>query len=145
MEERAAKTSPPDRADLKADAGPGEDRAPGPAEAPSRQSAVTSALLRARWADPAYRTRITASMAAKWQDTAYRERASGNNRDERVYGWRHVASGTEVRRTKQEMREEYGLKPDGLDAIVAGRIASTLGWALIPKPRMPAGPRWIFP
>lgn len=102
-------------------------------------------MLRSRWADPAFRAQMAARMAAKWLDPAYREQARGNNRDEKVYGWRHVASGVEVRRTKQEMREEYGLKPDGLDAVVAGRSATTSGWALIPKPRMPEGPRWIFP
>jgi len=142
---RHANTSPPDSPDLSAVTGPGEDQAPGPVEAPSRQSATSSATLRRRWADPAYRAKIAAAMAEKWQDPAYRERASGNNRDDKVYGWRHVASGVEVRRTKQEMREEYGLKPDGLDAVVAGRIKTTRGWALIPKPRMPEGPRWIFP
>ena len=102
-------------------------------------------MLRRRWADPACRAKIAAAMAEKWQDPDYRERASGNNRDEKVYGWWHVASGVEVRRTKQEMREEYGLKHDGLDAVVAGRTIATRGWMLIPKPRMPDGPRWIFP
>jgi hypothetical protein len=45
--------------------------------------------------------------------------------DSKVYSWRHVASGVEVRRTKQEMRAEYGLKHDRLDAVVAGWIAAT--------------------
>lgn len=112
---RHANTSPLDSPDLSADTSPGEDQAPGPVEARSRKSAALSATLRRRWADPAYRAKIAAAMAEKWQDPAYRERASGNHRDDKVYGWRHVASGVEVRRTKQEMREEYGLKPDGLD------------------------------
>ncbi|MEA9578107.1 hypothetical protein VC218_03980 [Xanthomonas nasturtii] len=84
-------------------------------------------------------------MAETWQDPAYREHARGNNRDEKVYDWRHVGSGVEVRRTKQEMRDECGLKADGLDAVVAGRITTTRGWAMIARLRMPDGPRWIFP
>lgn len=43
------------------------------------------------------------------------------------------------------MQEEFGLKPEGLSDVVAGRINSTLGWQLTPKARMPEGPKWIFP
>lgn len=113
--------------------------------APSRQQATSSKHMRALWADPAYRAKISAAMAAKWQDPVYRERAAGNNRDNRSYRWRHLASGQIVTRTKLEMREEYGLKADALDSLVAGRSRTSQGWALEPKPRMPDGPRWIFP
>lgn len=44
------------------------------------------------------------------------------NRHERIHRWQHVTSGRIVSRTKTEMRDEYGLKPDSLDSHVAGRI-----------------------
>jgi hypothetical protein len=80
-----------------------------------------------------------------WQDPAYRERASGNRRDDAKYRWRHLPSGRVVTRTKREMREEFGLKADALSALAAGRNNTSQGWALEMKPRMPVGPRWIFP
>ena len=43
------------------------------------------------------------------------------------------------------MREEFGLTAHGLDNVVAGRTKNTGGWDLIPKPRVPDGPKWIFP
>ena len=72
-------------------------------------------------------------------------KASGNNRDETVYGWRQRATGLTIRRTKAEMREEFGLTPYGLDSVGAGRSKSTGGWEAVPKARMPDGPKWIFP
>lgn len=44
-----------------------------------------------------------------------------------------------------KMQEEFGLGAAGLCDVVAGRTKSTRGWELIPKPRMPVGPKWIFP
>lgn len=97
------------------------------------------------WADPDYRARMSAQMKARWADPAYRERAAGNNRDERTYRWQYVASGLIVSQTKLEMRQQYGLKPDALDGLVAGRIQTSRGWRLAPRSLLGEGPRWIFP
>lgn len=88
---------------------------------------------------------MAALSKARWSDPEYRDRARGFRRDDKVYHWRNVQTGETVRRTRLEMREEYGLKADGLDAVVAVRSQTTRGWGLVPKPRMPAGPKWIFP
>lgn len=127
------------------------DGTPPPPGLTDREDAGTGAPARnpgnrtLPWADPAFQARISAAMAARWQDPAYRERASGNHRDDTRYRWRHLASGRIVTRTKVEMREEFGLKADALNALAAGRNKTSRGWALEPKPRMPPGPRWIFP
>lgn len=97
------------------------------------------------WADPDYRARISTQMKARWADPAYRERARGFNRDERTYRWQHVASGQIVSRTKAEMREEHGLRPDSLDGLVVGRIQTSGGWRLAPRSLLGAEPQWIFP
>lgn len=149
MAERHADKPPPDSPDL-VEAGArdqvlqAEPRTPAQAlsERRSRTAKANTARL---WADPAYRKRISAQFKARWADPEYRARASGNHRDNTVYGWRQRSTGLTVRRTKAEMREEFGLPADGLDSAVAGRIKSTRGWELVPKPRMPVGPRWIFP
>lgn len=70
----------------------------------------------------------------------YRERAGDFNRDTRTYRWQHIASGQIVSRTKREMREEFGLRADSLDAIVAGRTATSLGWRLAPAVSLGRGP-----
>lgn len=149
MAERHADQPPPDSLDL-GPAGARDDDLQAeprtPAQVPRRrQSEASRAALARCWADPEYRARVSASFKAKWSDPEYRERASGNNRDDTVYGWRQVATGLTVRRTKSEMREEFGLKADGLASLVAGRSQTTGGWVLAPKPRMPEGPKWIFP
>lgn len=84
-------------------------------------------------------------MKARWADPAYRERARGFHRDERTYRWQHVESGRIVSRTKLEMREEHGLRPDSLDGLVAGRIQTSRGWRLAPRSLLGESPRWIFP
>lgn len=48
-------------------------------------------------------------------------------------------------RTKLEMREEHGLRPDSLDGLVAGCIQTSRGWRLAPRSLLGEGPRWIFP
>ena len=96
------------------------------------------------WADPEYRARVSAQMKARWADPAYRERARGFHRDERTYRWQHVESGRIVSRTKAEMREEHGLRPDSLDG--RGRAYPELrGWRLAPRSLLGKAPRWIFP
>jgi len=80
------------------------------------------------WADPDYGARMFALMEARWADPAYRERERGFHRDERTYRWQHIESGRVVSRTKAEMREEHGLRPDSLDSLVAGRIQTSRGW-----------------
>lgn len=97
------------------------------------------------WADPDYRARMSAQMKARWADPAYRERARSFNRDGRTYRWQHVASGRIVSRAKHEMRDEYGLKPESLDSLVAGRIQTSQGWRLAPRSLLGESPRWIFP
>ena len=149
MAERHADQPPPDSLDLSTEAGAPDEmqaRAGAPAKVlRTRQAEATRAAVARLWADPSYRARMSARFKAKWSDPEYRERASGNNRDDTVYGWRQVATGLTVRRTKSEMREEFGLKADGLASVVAGRSQTTGGWVLAPKPRMPDGPKWIFP
>lgn len=116
-----------------------------PGEAASRQATATRKAMARLWADPEHRARISAQMKARWADPAYRERARGFHRDERTYRWQHVASGRIVSRTKLEMREEYGLRPDSLDGLVAGRIQTSRGWRLAPRSVLGEGSRWIFP
>ena len=72
---------------------------------------------------------------------AYRKRALGFSRDECTYRWEHVASGRIVSRTKAEMREEHGLRPDSLDSFVAGRIQTFRGWRLAPRNLLGDSPR----
>lgn len=84
-------------------------------------------------------------MKAKWADPAYRERARGFHRDERTYRWQHIVSGRIVSRTKAEMCQQYGLKSDSLDSLVAGRIQTSRGWRLAPRSLLGEGPRWLFP
>lgn len=149
MAERHADQPPQDSLDLSTEAGALDEmqaRAGAPAKVlRTRQAEATSAAVARLWADPTYRERMSARFKAKWSDPEYRERASGNNRDDTVYGWRQVATGLTVRHTKSEMQEEFGLKADGLASVVAGRIMSTGGWELIPKDRMLVGQKWIFP
>lgn len=84
-------------------------------------------------------------MAERWQDPTYRVRARGFHCDERTYRWQHIASGRVVSRTKAEMRKEHDLRPDSLDALVAGRIRTSRGWLLAPQNLLGESPRWIFP
>lgn len=149
MAERHADQPPPDSLDLgpagaRDDDLQAEPRAPAQVPRKPRSEASRAALARC-WADPEHRARVSARFKAKWSDPEYREKASGNNRDNSVYGWRQRSTGLTVRRTKAEMREEFGLTAEGLDSVVAGRSKSTGGWEAIPKPRMPDGPKWIFP
>lgn len=116
-----------------------------PGEAVSRQAKASREAMAERWADPDYRARISAQMKARWADPAYRERARGNNRDPRTYRWQHNASGRIVSRTKLEMREEFGLKPDALDCLVSGCTRTSRGWRLAPRSLLGEAPRWIFP
>lgn len=97
------------------------------------------------WADPDYRARMSAQMKARWADPDCRERARSFNRDGRAYRWQHVASGRIVSRAKHEMRDEYGLKPESLDSLVAGRIQTSQGWRLAPRSLLGKNPTWIFP
>jgi len=121
------------------------DGATAPGEAASRQAIAAREAMARLWADPEHRARVSAQMKARWADPAYRERARGFHRDERTYRWQHVESGRIVSRTKAEMREEYGLRPDSLDSLVAGRIQTSRGWRLAPRSLLGEGPRWIFP
>ncbi|WP_277380839.1 hypothetical protein [Stenotrophomonas maltophilia] len=84
-------------------------------------------------------------MKAKWADPAYRERARGFHRYERTYCWQHVASWRIVSRTKREMREEHGPRPDSLDGLVAGRIQTFRDCRLAPRNLLGKGPGCIFP
>lgn len=111
---------------------------------PRQVSASREAIARL-WADPDYRAKIAALMKARWQNLAYRERARGFHRDERTYRWQHIESGRIASRTKLEMREEFGLKPDALDSLVAGRIQTSRGWRLAPRSLLGKGPMWAFP
>lgn len=133
--------------DLTADSGArqGDSGVRAPEEAASRQAIATREAMARLWADPDHRARISARMRARWADPAYRERARGFHRDERTYRWQHVASGRIVSRTKAEMREEHGLRPDSLDGLVAGRIQTSRGWRLAPRSLLGEGARWIFP
>lgn len=97
------------------------DGATAPGEAATRQATATREAMARLWADPEHRARISAHMKARWADPAYRERAAGNNRDERTYRWQHIDPGRIVSRTRHEMREEFGLKADALNSLVAGQ------------------------
>lgn len=116
-----------------------------PGEAATRQATATREAMARLWADPEHRARISAQMKARWADPAYRQRARGFHRDERTYRWQHAESGRIVSRTKLEMREEYDLRADSLDGLVAGRIQTSRGWRLAPRSLLGEGPRWIFP
>lgn len=148
MAERHADQPPPDSLDL-GPAGARDDDLQAEPRTPARVLSLQRESSRGHiarvWATPGFRERISAEFKARWADPDYRAKASGNNRDDTVYGWRQRATGLTVRRTKAEMQEEFGLKPEGLSDVVAGRINSTLGWELLPKARMPEGPKWIFP
>lgn len=96
------------------------------------------------WADPEHRERISAQMKARWAAPAYRERSRGFHRDDHTYRWQHIASERIVSRTKLEMRQERGLRPDSLDGLVAGRIKICRGWRLAPRSLLGESPTWSF-
>lgn len=129
--------------DLTADSGArqcdSEVRAP--EEAASLQATATRRTKTRLRAEPEHRTRISVQKKARWADRDWREHAQCG----RTYRWQHVVSGRIVSRTRLEMREEHGLRPDSLDSLVAGRIQSSRGWRLAPRSLLGAGPRWIFP
>ncbi len=127
---------------LRPDVNKGPDLADAPA---SRQAEASRQAIRAKWADPAFRERISAQMKARWQDPAYREYAGSFRRDERAYYWQRVSSGQIVSRTKLEMRQQFGLNPHALDDLVAGRIQTSGGWRIAPCVVLSGGTRWIFP
>lgn len=149
MAECHADQPPPDSLDPATEAGAREDmqaRARAPAEVLSEKLYRIGRANAARvWTAPGFRARVSAEFKARWADPEYRAKASANNRDDTVYGWRQRSTGLTVRRTKAELAEEFGLRPEGLSDVAAGWTMSTGGWELIPKPRMPVGPRWIFP
>lgn len=81
------------------------------------------------------------SRICRWADPTYRERARGFHRDERTYSWQHIESGRIVSRTKAEMREEHGLRPDSLNGLLAGRIQTSWGWRMAPQSLLGESPR----
>lgn len=148
MPERRADLVPPEGPERPATSGASVEGGEGtdaPGEANSRQRKGASQALARRWADPAFRARMSERMKARWADPAYRAYAGSFNRDCRVYRWVHAPTGLTVLRTRAEMREEHGLKRDALDALVAGSTKSSQGWRLAPLPLLGRSPIGIFP
>lgn len=98
-------------------------------------------------ADPEHCPRISRRLrpGGRTPPTGSREHARSFPRDEGTYRWQQSESGRIVSRTKAEMGEKHGLRPDSLDSLVAGRVQTSRGWRLAPRPLLGESPRWIFP